>query len=117
MKTKEEIFAWLVCHSSYFVNIRTKEDIGNLIEESQHDGISLYVALNYVPPFHAKLQDFVDFVGEDYSFKKHIKPIADAKLISCISNGIVHDYNTNESFVRFWLGPKNPNDDLPFVLV
>ena len=129
MKTTDEIFNWLTRNSSYYVNRKSNEDIEKLIAESkQDDGITLHVAVNYVPAFHAKLEDFVAFIGEPYSFKKHLLPLIDAGLIACSGYsrdgfysttsykrafdgvwGLVKFFETGESFVQWWLGG-DPNE-------
>jgi len=84
----------------------------------------LLCAVNYIPGFHAKFNDFVAFLGEEYLFRQHLLPLIEAGLISCggyatdatyerifdSTSGLVKDYQTNESFVRFWLGEDDPND-------
>lgn len=127
MKTADEIFGWLVCNCTYYVCPKSHEEIEKLVKDrKKDDGISLLCAVNSVPSFHAEYEKFVDFIGEPYSFRKHILPLINMGLITCTgystggfygtkkykklfdaSWGCVKDYKTGQRYVNFWLGNKN----------
>lgn len=125
MKTSNEIFDWLVRNSKYNHVEKTEADLEKLIAENTQDGVTLLCAVNRIPDFHADYDAFVAFVKEPYSFKKHILPLIELGLISCTGYsvdehnyygtetykkildttwGLVKDYKTGKSFVRYWLG-------------
>ncbi len=122
--SKDEIFNWLIRNSLYYEPCYSSKEIKKILKDNEQDGVSLECAINNVPPFHAKLKKFEAFLGEPYSFAKHLLPLIKSRMISCsgiadtglyatkqyknifdTSLGCVKDYKTNEDFVCFWIGP------------
>lgn len=125
MKTPDEIFNWLVRNSEYYNRKISDEEIKDYLKKSASDNeaeqadalISLLVYCNYVVPFHVKLEEYMNFVApnEEYSYASHLKPLVDAGLINVINpnssdkcTGIVCDYSTSTSLVRYWIGNSHP---------
>jgi len=125
-----DIFDFLVTNVVYYKEITTKKRIQRLVKDYQEgdDDVSIYCLVNSIPPFSVNFEKFQEFIGEPYSYSKHLKPLVEAGLIFCIDNtldgpyatekyrgifdsttGTVKDYTTNEKFVRFWLGKGDPN--------
>jgi hypothetical protein len=69
-----------------------------------------------VPYLMCELSKFEEFLGEKFSFSRHLKPLADLNLIH-VDNynypeeiaGQVKNYKTGVSYVIFHPGPHNPN--------
>ncbi len=125
MKTPYQIFDWLVRNSEYYHVEQTRTDLERLIAEDKEDGVTLLCAVNRIAPFHADYDKFVEFVGEPYSFKRHLLPLVLGRFITCHSLGakdfygsdiykpifdhawgLVKDYDTDKQYVRYWLGQK-----------
>ena len=124
MKTTKQIFDYLIKNAKYYKAWKA-EDIPQILKESKEDGgITLEVAIESIPSFHVEFDRFEKWLGEKYSFRKHLKPLIKKGLISCsgipkkgdlydsqqyrkiFDNtwGLVKDYKTNRSYVNFWLG-------------
>lgn len=73
-----------------------------------HDSHTLRVRVNYIPAFHADLEEFEKWFGDKYEYE-FIKPLVQAGMISLINRGLVKNYGNGKTFIRFWLG-KNPNE-------
>lgn len=87
-----------------------------------------------VPSLMCPIKVIEDFLGEEYDFEKHVKPLIDEKIIwirdwvNCFphseklaknskkKHGMVGDYTpgTDVRYLQFYLGEENPNKDKKF---
>lgn len=118
-RSSEEIFNFLVRNSFYEPPTYNTKDVKKMVENYKKDPYTLQVAVSYVPSFYCPVEKLVEFIGEEYSFSKHIFPLIKQKLISCAGwehmnveeaklwdghLGLVKNYQKDKSFFRFWLG-------------
>ena len=124
MVNPDELFNWMVRNCFYYESKTTDEEIEKAANDfiSGEDKISLKCFVEYIRPFHIEQEKFEKFVGEKYSFEKHLLPLIKLNLITSHNlyyddfygtpeyrkifdktTGLVRDYKTEQSFVRFYI--------------
>lgn len=70
----------------------------------------------YIPYMMCDVTKLEEFLGEKFSFSKHLKPLADMNIVVGFNfhypesiAGLVKDYDTGVSYVAFYPGSTNPN--------
>lgn len=124
-RTPEETLIFLVANSRYedLSDWQThKQEVRETIRK--RDDITLAMLTQHVHALLVELDAFCEFIGEPYSYHKHIKPLIVKGWIHCAENegemtrstlrqwdaylGCVCDYDSSISYIRFWIGKKHP---------
>lgn len=112
-----ELYFWMLKNCNYYeIEIA---DLPSLVNDYATDPIPLEVAVSYIPGFHVDKILFEKKINASYSYKTHLLPLVEEKLIYCGNYegyteeerdrndqhwACVRDYEKNISYIRFWLG-------------
>ena len=131
MRTTDEIFLFLCKNSNYYK--RSSESLKEKKKQyKEEDGKCFnkkyyYFVETLVPAFECELSILEKFLGESYSFPKHMKPLVDQGMIyirpyrDCFPHseklskehlemhGLVKNYDTDVDYLHWYLGNKDPN--------
>ena len=130
-KTPADILHYLITHAEYEEPISlTPLRLESPEPLTPEDVTEIHRLVRYVPALLVDLCEFAKYIGERYSFYRHIQPLIDLRWISCagydhmsltkrrendICIGLVLHQKVVDGrlealpFLRFWIGP-NPNE-------
>jgi hypothetical protein len=123
----KELFHFLTTRAAYYVctPLTVKEKQEKYLKSPTFDPWYFSLTESYIPPLQVPLPYLEEFLGQPYS-SHLVQPLIDAGWINihyvvreCLPcsvhstlhklDGIVKNYETDERFFRFYLGPVNPN--------